>query len=71
MKRRHKPYDAHRKPCYCYHGNGIAKAAGIALIILGLALLFMCVPGWAWAAAAGAALIAAGYLLLCLHQYGR
>ena len=71
MKRHCQPYKAHRKPCYCYHENRVQKTAGVALIVLGLALLFMCIPGWAWAAAAGAALIAAGYLLLCLHQGGR
>jgi len=68
MKKGHAPRVQHREPCYCYRGNRVTQIAGVFLILLGLALLFMCIPGWAWAAVAGAALIAAGYLLLCLNQ---
>lgn len=37
---------------------------GLALIALGLLLLFLCIPGWAWAAMAGCLLVAAGLLLI-------
>lgn len=37
---------------------------GAVLIALGLLLLFLCIPGWAWAALAGCLLIAAGWLLI-------
>ena len=36
----------------------------MALIALGLLLLFLCIPGWAWAALAGCLLVAAGFLLI-------
>ena len=34
------------------------------VVAAGLILLFMCIPGWAWAAMAGAALICAGWALI-------
>ena len=37
---------------------------GVVLIAAGLVLLFLCIPGWAWAAMIGAALVAAGFWLL-------
>ena len=67
MKKCQRPIANQRKPCYGCPGRALLKAAGVALVTLGLTLLFMCIPGWAWAAAAGVVLIAAGYLLLCLH----
>ena len=41
---------------------------GVVLIALGLLLLFLCIPGWAWAALGGIVLVAAGWLLLRLGQ---
>ena len=41
-----------------------AQIIGLALIGLGLLLLFLCIPGWAWAALAGCLLVAAGLLLI-------
>ena len=41
-----------------------AQLIGFALIGLGLLLLFLCIPGWAWAALAGCLLVAAGLLLI-------
>ena len=41
-----------------------AKLIGFSLIGLGLLLLFLCIPGWAWAALAGCLLVAAGLLLI-------
>lgn len=43
-----------------------AQTVGLLLIALGLTLLFLCIPGWAWAALAGCLLVAAGYLLIRL-----
>lgn len=51
-----------RKPLTILH------TLGILLIMMGLLLLFICIPGWAWAAAAGILLIIAGYLLLRLQD---
>ena len=41
-----------------------ARVIGMALIGLGLLLLFLCIPGWAWAALTGCLLVAAGFLLI-------
>ena len=41
-----------------------AQLIGMVLIGLGLLLLFLCIPGWAWAALAGCLLVAAGLLLI-------
>lgn len=41
-----------------------AQIIGMALIGCGLLLLFLCIPGWAWAALAGCLLVAAGLLLI-------
>lgn len=43
---------------------GQMRVVGIALIALGLGLLFLCVPGWAWSALIGAALVVTGWLLI-------
>ena len=45
-------------------GVKTAKLIGFSLIGLGLLLLFLCIPGWAWAALAGCLLVAAGLLLI-------
>ena len=44
--------------------DGIWKLLGCGLIAAGLLLLFLCIPGWAWAALAGTALICAGWALI-------
>ncbi|MBQ7849121.1 MAG: hypothetical protein IJ343_05310 [Clostridia bacterium] len=41
---------------------------GIILIAAGMVLLFLCIPGWAWAALIGAALVMAGWWLI---SFGR
>lgn len=41
-----------------------AQIIGLVLIGLGLLLLFLCIPGWAWAALAGCLLVVAGLLLI-------
>ena len=49
----------------CYRDpNRILQWIGGALIAAGLLLLFLCIPGWAWAAIAGATLICLGWALI-------
>ena len=43
-------------------------AVGILLLAAGLLLMFLCIPGWAWAALAGVLLIAAGCALIHLSR---
>lgn len=57
--------------CYPNKGNKVLQIIGLVLIAGGLLLLFLCIPGWAWAALIGIILIAAGYLLLRLSGVGR
>lgn len=58
-----------KRPTYsrCYRGGGL-NVLGAVLAAAGLILLFMCIPGWAWAALAGILLIAAGYVLIRLDM---
>ena len=44
------------------------RVLGVVLIAAGLVLLFLCIPGWAWAAMIGAALVAAGFWLVTLGR---
>jgi|GEM_PF-574403 len=56
----------------CYQGNNLAlQIAGIALMFIGVLLLFICIPGWAWAAVIGLLLIVAGYLLVRFNSAWR
>ena len=51
----------------CYRDpNRLLQLIGGALVAVGLLLLFLCIPGWAWAALAGIILVAAGVLLIRL-----
>lgn len=57
--------DERRTSRRCYRQNArTVKLAGAVLIILGVLVLFLCIPGWAWAALAGCALTAAGVVLI-------
>ena len=49
----------------CYPGGKsiLLRIAGYCLIGLGVVLILLCVPGWAWLSVLGAALILAGVLL--------
>ena len=51
---------------HCYpSGRSVAlRAAGAVLIVAGVVLILLCVPGWAWLAAIGAALGLLGLLLI-------
>lgn len=59
-----------RRRCYKTH-SGTLTVIGLGLIALGLLLIFLCIPGWAWAALGGAALIAVGWLLIRAEKGGR
>jgi len=59
-----------RTKCY-KENNTTLMIVGAVLIALGLLLLFLCIPGWAWAAFTGILLIGAGYLLIRLGKTGR
>lgn len=45
----------------CYPHGSPLPVVGAVLVGTGLILLFVCIPGWAWAALAGLLLIAVGY----------
>ena len=70
MKWQTQPKSAYIR-CYPSKGNKVLQIIGLILIAVGLLLLFLCIPGWAWAALIGIILIAAGYLLLRLSGVGR
>ncbi|MBQ8555013.1 MAG: hypothetical protein IJ438_03965 [Clostridia bacterium] len=53
-------------PQYIIRDKGAWRIVGALLIAAGLLLLFLCIPGWAWAALAGVLLVAAGYILISL-----
>ncbi len=44
--------------------DGPCRCMGYLCIMAGLLLLFLCIPGWAWAALTGAVLICAGWALI-------
>ena len=50
--------------CYPSAGSTLLRILGFVLIGLGLFLILLCVPGWAWLAAIGAALVLLGLLLI-------
>jgi len=52
-----RPYPQSRPPL---------ALAGAVLLAAGLVLLFLCVPGWAWAALLGCVLAAVGAVLIRL-----
>lgn len=49
----------------CYRSSAL-PALGAVLIGVGLVLLFVCIPGWAWLALTGLVLIVAGAVLVRL-----
>lgn len=50
----------------CYKRTPTLLLAGLLLLAAGLLLIFLCIPGWAWAALAGALMILSGYALVRL-----
>lgn len=63
----HRP----EEKCYPSGHNPLAAIAGIAALILGILLLFLCIPGRVWLAFVGVVLIAAGWFLLKLSNAWR
>lgn len=62
-------YDRHSAPDCRRHYSQCQPPlliVGVVLLGLGLLLMFLCIPGWAWAALAGIVLIATGYGLIRL-----
>ena len=57
--------------CYPSGKNTPLMTAGYALLALGVLLLFLCIPCWAWLALLGLGLIVAGALLLRLSKAWR
>ena len=57
--------------CYPSGKNTPLKIVGYALLALGVLLLFLCIPCWAWLALLGLGLIVAGALLLRLSKAWR
>jgi len=57
--------------CFPAGTNKIFEIVGYVLLIVGVILLFFCIPGWAWLAILGLALIIAGYFLLRLSNVWR
>lgn len=59
----------HRPGCrQWYPGGSLLPVVGAVLIGLGLILLFVCIPGWAWVALAGLGMIAIGYALIAVGK---
>lgn len=56
-----------RTPCRSRAMPPLA-VVGVILLAAGLLLMFLCIPGWAWAALAGVLLIAAGCALIHLSR---
>lgn len=57
--------------CYPTGKSAALSIAGYVLLAVGVLLLFICIPCWAWTALIGLVLIAAGLLLLKLNNAWR
>lgn len=57
--------------CYPAGSNTPLMIAGYALVILGIILLFICIPYWAWLALLGVGLMIAGVILLRISKAWR
>ncbi|MBR6571853.1 MAG: hypothetical protein IKK75_15510 [Clostridia bacterium] len=57
--------------CKPYPGSRYGRWIGYALLAIGIVVLFVCIPGWAWAALLGVLLIAAGLAVLKLSNAWR
>ena len=56
-----------RRKCErCVGWVNCTALAGTLLVAVGIILLFVCIPAWAWAALGGVALMTAGCVLLRL-----
>lgn len=57
--------------CYPSGGNTPLMIAGYALVVLGIILLFVCIPIWAWLALLGVGFMIAGVILLKISKAWR
>lgn len=57
--------------CYRTGSSTVLTLVGAALLIAGVAVLFVCIPVWAWCGVIGLLLIAAGLGLVKLGSAGR
>ena len=62
---------ANSTKCFPASTNKVFEIVGYVLLVLGIILLFFCIPGWAWLAVLGLALMIAGYFLLRLSNTWR
>ena len=64
-------YHKTRTACYPSGNRTLLEIAAYCLLAIGALLLFLCIPGWAWAALFGCLFIAAGIILLKISQVRR
>ena len=57
--------------CYPSGRSTVLTAAGYVLLALGILLLFVCIPCWAWLALLGVGLMVLGWVLLKLSNTWR
>ncbi|MDY3817204.1 MAG: hypothetical protein SOZ54_10315 [Candidatus Limiplasma sp.] len=57
--------------CYPTGQSTPTIIAGYVLLAVGIVLLFVCIPCWAWFALLGVGMIAAGWLLLKIGKAWR
>lgn len=60
-----------KERCYPTGTSTPLMIAGYALVALGIILLFVCIPCWAWLALLGVGLMVAGVLMLRLSKAWR
>lgn len=60
----HKQRHGVRRQCYPSGNSKLTTIIGITLIAIGILLILLCVPAWAWLAAIGVALAAVGVILV-------
>ncbi len=57
--------------CYPAGNNRVFELIGYVLLIVGIILLFVSLPGWVWIALLGIALMVVGYILLRISHSWR
>ncbi len=71
MRMRRRSAHGDRRICLTGGERQPAQLAGYALLAIGVLILFLCIPCWAWLALLGAALVGLGILLLTIGKAGR
>ncbi len=64
-------YHKAKTACYPSGNRVLPEIAAYCLLAIGALLLFLCIPGWAWAALIGCLFIVAGIILLKISQVRR